>query len=448
MIVVAGSPSMLRSSSRHQAITKSWSKLWKQRTARRKVVEMSEQRDVTLPLAGIRVVEFAGLAPGPMAGMILADFGATVIRVDRPSVPPTVAPDVLCRGKRSIAIDSRVPAGRKALRRLVDSADVLIDPFRPCVMERMGLGPETFVGNEGSNKRLVYARLVGFTRIGRQKDMAGHDINYLASSGVLSLMPGDEKPMFPANLLGDFAGGGLTSALGILLALMERQRSGLGQVVNTDMVSGTRYVSTFLMLTHLYAPPPLSGERGKTTLDGGAPFYDVYTCADGRWMTVGCLEPQFFRVFLDKFLGVVPPKFTLSDGWRPTYETQADRSAWPLLKEYLKQGFRMHPRDFWTEVFHGTDACTVPVLSLSEAAASTPSSTPSSTPLLIPTPHPHLGRTPSVALRDVSPQDVKRTTELIRGQHTEEVLSELGLTDEEKRELMRDGALGKDCARL
>ncbi|KAI9061031.1 CoA-transferase family III [Trametes sanguinea] len=389
------------------------------------------------PLAGIRVVEFAGLAPGPMAGMILADFGADVVRVDRPAhAAASPAPDVLARGKRSIAIDPKKKSGYAVVRRLVEQADVLIDPFRPGVMERLGLGPEVFLdGREGTNKKLVYARLVGFPRAGSHKDMAGHDLNYLALSGVLSMLPGERKPEFPMNILADFAGGGLICATGILLALMERTRSGRGQVVNADMVSGVRYLSSFPLLLYQLRTPHFGQVRGTGMLDGGAPFYNVYTCADGRWMSVGCIEPQFFREFLKRFLGALPPGFALEDGWRPTEDDQHDADLWPRLKTFMERGFALHPRDYWAKVFDASDACVVPVLSVDEAAALAKRS--SSRGGSVPVPHPRLERTPSVAPLPAAAESV-----LSRGAHTEEILEELGVNVAEREALRRDGALG------
>ncbi|CDO72476.1 hypothetical protein BN946_scf184980.g17 [Trametes cinnabarina] len=341
------------------------------------------------PLEGIKVVEvsidtFAGLAPGPMAGMILADFGADVIRIDRPSqAAPSPAPDVLARGKRSIAIDPK----------LKDRA------------------------------------------LGSHKGMAGHDLNYLALSGVLSMLPGERKPEFPLNILADFAGGGLMCATGILLALMERTRSGRGQVVDADMVSGVRYLSSFPLLLSQLCTPHFGDRRGAGLLDGGAPFYNVYTCADGRWMSVGCLEPQFFREFLRRFIGALPPGFALEDGWRPSEDDQHDPNLWPRLKTFMDRGFALQPRDYWAKLFDRSDACAVPVLSVEEAAALAKSSSSRGGP--VPAPHPTLERTPSVA-----PLPAAEDSILARGAHTEEILSEMGMGVAEREALRRDGALG------
>ncbi|KDQ57210.1 hypothetical protein JAAARDRAFT_35817 [Jaapia argillacea MUCL 33604] len=381
------------------------------------------------PLTGLRAIEFAGLAPGPLAGLVLADWGATVIRIDKPDQPTSL--DVLCRGKRSLAINPKVPSGLAIVKKLVSDADVLIDPFRPGVLEKLGLGPDVFLGKGGLNHRLVYARLAGFSRTGPHKDMAGHDINYVALSGVLSMLPGSpEKPTFPLNLLGDFAGGGLMCALGILLALFERNKSGLGQVVNTDMVSGTRYVSAFPLVNSLYQTPYFSGARTTNLLDGGSPFYDIYTCSDGKWMSVGCLEPQFFAVFIKHFKNALPKDFSVGNGWVPSAEIQDDKATWPQMKEYFTKGFKTNTRDYWGKVFHGTDACTVPILSPEEAA-----SLDGHTNSALPHPHPELTRTPPV-------ENASSDVVLQPGQHTNEVLKESGLSEAEIQKLVLDGALG------
>ncbi|KAA1467542.1 CoA-transferase family III [Dentipellis sp. KUC8613] len=404
------------------------------------------------PLHGVKVVEFAGLAPGPFAGLILADFGATVIRIDRhslaapnPFAVATISRDILCRSKRSIALDIKSPEGLELARRLIRDADVLIDPFRPGVLERVGLGPETWLGGAdgrgGENPKLVYARIAGFRRDGPHRDMAGHDINYLSLSGILSLLPGTaEKPVFPLNLLADFAGGGLTCALGVLLALFERAQSGHGQVVDTDMVSGTRYVSTFPLLhaalrTNLFATP--ASPRQSNLLDGGAPFYSVYTCADGKFMAVGCLEPQFFRVFLQAFLRNVPRKWLDKEKWVPDAEVQGRREEWAALRSFLERGFQQKGRDEWAAIFDGIDACATPVLSPEEAAvlASKASASPPSRPFLIPSPAPHLSRTPA-------PSSFAPVELLQPGQHTKEILLEAGLSMATITRLAREGIIG------
>ncbi|XP_006875453.1 PREDICTED: alpha-methylacyl-CoA racemase [Chrysochloris asiatica] len=244
-----------------------------------------------MALRGVCVVELAGLAPGPLCGMILSDFGAQVLRVDRPGSAGDVSH--LARGKRSLILDLKRPQGTEVLRRLCSRADVLLEPFRCGVMEKLQLGPEVLLRD---NPKLIYARLSGFGQSGRLSTAAGHDINYLALSGVLSKIGSGEQLYAPLNLLADFGGGGLMCTLGILLALFERTRSGKGQVIDANMVEGTAYLSSFLWKTHkagLWDRP-----RGQNLLDGGAPFYTTYRTADGQFMAVGAIEPQFYELLI------------------------------------------------------------------------------------------------------------------------------------------------------
>ncbi|KAH0832954.1 CoA-transferase family III domain-containing protein [Lanmaoa asiatica] len=388
-----------------------------------------------MALNGLKVVEFAGLAPAPFAGLILAHHGASVTRIDRPSYTSTN--DTLCEGKRSIVLDTKNPAGLATAKRLIVQADVLIDPFRPGVLERLGLGPEVFhdtEGKKGLNDRLIYARIAGFPREGPYASMAGHDINYIALSGVLSMLPGtSEKPSFPLNLLADFAGGGLLCATGILLALIERGKSGRGQVINADMVSGARYVSSFPLLNTHNTSPYFSEPRGSNILDGGAPFYDVYTCADGKWMSLGCLEPQFFATFIDRFNAALRINGMKTE-WTPTRAKQFTKDDWPKLRKYIEDGFKALPRGYWADVFHDSDACAVPVLTPAEAASIDPTGSPR------PAPHPQLSRTPAS-----SPHAGSATTILEPGTHNEAILIELGFSAEERNTLIQTGALGEDA---
>ncbi|NXS20616.1 AMACR racemase, partial [Mystacornis crossleyi] len=245
---------------------------------------------VAMALSGVRVLELAGLAPAPLCGMILADFGAQVVRVDRLS-QYTVATDVQARGKRSLSLNLKRPQGAAALRRLCGGADVLIEPFRHGVMEKLGLGPDVLLRE---NPRLIYARLTGFGQTGKYAKSAGHDINYLALSGVLSkLGRKNENPCAPLNILADFAGGGVMCAMGIVIALFERARSGRGQVIDASMVEGVAYLSSFLWKSQnlgLWSQP-----QGENMIDGGAPFYETYRTSDGKFMAVGALEPQFYE---------------------------------------------------------------------------------------------------------------------------------------------------------
>jgi len=377
------------------------------------------------PLQGVRVVELAGLAPAPYAGLILADFGAEVIRVDRSPTAgsrPDPVRDVLARGKRSIGINLRDPRGVDVLLRLLDTADVLIDPYRPGVLERRGLGPDVVLRR---NPRLVYARLTGWGQHGPYAPMAGHDINYIAVSGALSTIGRQgERPVPPVNLLGDFAGGGMLCALGILLALLERNRSGRGQVVDAAMVDGAAHLATFLYGFH--AAGLWSPERGTNLLDTGAPFYDTYETADGRYVAVGAIEPQFYEALL-RGLGL--------DGTELPH--QMDREAWPEMKRRFAEVFRTKSRDEWAEIFDGTDACVVPVLDLADApvhghnvARGTFVEGPGGARL--PAPAPRLSRTPGRA----------GTSAPVPGADNRAVFREIGLSDEEIETLTRAAAIG------
>ncbi|KAJ6790150.1 hypothetical protein PWT90_05609 [Aphanocladium album] len=303
------------------------------------------------PLKGIKVLEFAGLAPGPFAGMMLADSGASVLRVNRHNDAPQ---DMLARFKSSIAVDLKDPKGVAFVKTLVaeGGVDVLIDPFRPGVLERLGLGPDELLR---LNPRLVYGRITGYRRDGRYADMAGHDINYIGVSGALSMLgAAGDRPTPPINILGDFAGGGATLFQGILLALLARATSGRGQVVEANMVDGSSYLATFPRMGRL---TPLGGKpRGENTLDGGCPWYGCYETKDGRWVTVGALEPQFFAQLI-KGLGLA------EQGWE---ENRGDEDRWPELKRILEETFRSKTRSEWEAVFDGTDACVAPVLDYDE----------------------------------------------------------------------------------
>ncbi|KPV74298.1 uncharacterized protein RHOBADRAFT_54141 [Rhodotorula graminis WP1] len=333
------------------------------------------------PVAGIRVLELAGLAPGPFTGLILADFGADVVRVDRHG--DSFNTDTLTRGKRSIAVSLKSPDGISLVKTLVGPsssstssassrpeqwrADVLIDPFRPGVLERLGLDPEDLLK---ANPRLVIARLTGFRREGPYSKMAGHDINYLALTGVLSMLGrAGDKPYFPANLLTDFAGGGLMAVVGVLAALLERSRSGKGQIVEIDMVTGTRYASIFPLTVARPSTgmPTWSEPRGENWLDGGAPWYEVYKTKDGGYMSLGAIENHFYRVFLEIFSKELSSCADLPP--HPSPDTQYDRSTWPDLVAFFTAGFAEKTRDEWASLFLNTDACCVPVLERHEVDA-------------------------------------------------------------------------------
>jgi alpha-methylacyl-CoA racemase len=310
------------------------------------------------PLTGIRVIELAGLGAAPYAGMMLADMGAEVIRVDRMPLPPAI-PDVLARSRRFIGLDLKQPAGREALLRLVEQADVLIEGFRPGVAERLGCGPDDC---RSRNPRLVYGRMTGWGQTGPLAGAAGHDLNYVALSGALhAIGEAGGKPVPPLNLVGDF-GGGLLLAFGIACALSERDRSGEGQVVDAAMLDAA--VSFMGMFCGFQAFGAFADGPGESELAGAAHYYDTYETADGRYVAVAALEPQFYRLLVDK-LGLDPERF-LPHGFRGPAGS-ADRAAWAELKAELAACFRQRTRDEWCELLEGTDACFAPVLALAEA---------------------------------------------------------------------------------
>ncbi|KAJ9619684.1 hypothetical protein H2203_008466 [Taxawa tesnikishii (nom. ined.)] len=282
--------------------------------------------------------------------MVLADYGADVLRIDRPTA--VYGPDdTLCRRKRSVVIDLKNPSSAAALFPLIDVADVLIEPYRPGVMERLGLGPKELLKR---NPRLIYARMTGFRRTGVYKDSAGHDLNYVAVSGLLSLIGRKgEAPLPPVNVLGDFGGGGLVCVVGILLALLSRGVTGNGQVVEANMVDGTAYLATQArqhMKTENWRRP-----RGENLLDGGSPFYDVYEAKDGLFVAVGSQEPQFYKELLDG-LGFKSEEIPDRD----------DRHNWPALKKIFRDRIKTRTQAEWKEVFDGTDACVTPVARMQE----------------------------------------------------------------------------------
>ena len=308
------------------------------------------------PLSGVRVIEIAGIGPGPFAAMVLADLGAEVLRVDRKQAAgggwaqPEL--DFLARGRRSAAIDMKHPDGVAAVLRLLERADALLEGFRPGVMERLGLGPEVCLER---NPRLVYGRMTGWGQDGPLAQAAGHDINYIALAGALApIGRAGAPPTPPLNLVGDFGGGGMLLALGLLAALVERQRSDRGQVVDAAMVDGAALLTTIFHATEQsgFTTP----ERGTNMLDSGAHFYDVYETADGKYVSVGSIEPQFYAELLRR-LELDAEHFA----------AQHDRGRWPAYKEELAALFRTRTRDEWCELLEGSDVCFAPVLELSEA---------------------------------------------------------------------------------
>ncbi|MFK3730416.1 CaiB/BaiF CoA transferase family protein [Streptomyces sp. NPDC088090] len=315
----------------------------------------TRQTERTGPLAGVRVVELAGIGPGPFAAMLLADLGADVVRVDRPGgaglgVDP--AKDLTNRNKRSVLLDLKTPGGRAAVLDLVERADLLVEGYRPGVAERLGVGPDACLAR---NPRLVYGRMTGWGQDGPLAHTAGHDIGYIAVTGALGMIGPDPDgpPTVPANLVGDYAGGSLYLVVGVLAALQHARTHGEGQVVDAAIVDGTAHLTS--MIHAMLAAGGWQDRRGSNLLDGGCPFYGVYETSDGGHMAVGALEQRFYAEFA-RLLGLPD-----ADGLR------GDLARWPELREAVAARFRSRTRDEWTAVFEGTDACVAPVLSLREA---------------------------------------------------------------------------------
>lgn len=386
------------------------------------------------PLAGLRVVEFAGLGAAPYGVMLLADLGAEVLRIDRPGAarhPSHAAHVGLWRGRRSAIVDLHHPEAARVMHRLLQDADVLVEGFRPGTMERRGLGPETVCDRHPT---LIYARMTGWGQEGPLSTTAGHDVNYAALSGALSTVGSGDRPPPPVvNYLADFGGGGMLLAVGILSALFERQISGRGQVVDVAMVDGASSLTTFVH--GLAALGAWSGDRGENLLDGGAPFYATYRCADGRFVAVGAIEPEFFGELLTG-LGL-PESLAAS---------QHDRPRWGEIRALLAERFATRPRDDWARRFAGSDACVTPVLELHEVAehphhqARSSFAVPLRGPLItdensrpMPSPAPRFSRTPGQG----------GAAAPIPGLHTRQLLTEAGFETAEQDELLALGVVAE-----
>ncbi|TAN52844.1 MAG: CoA transferase [Betaproteobacteria bacterium] len=380
------------------------------------------------PLAGIRVLEFEAIGPGPFCGMMLADMGADVLLVDRPDDPGLGLgrerwSDVMLRGRRSVTLDLKAKKGVEAALRLASRADALIEGFRPGVMERLGLGPDALAAR---NAKLVYGRMTGWGQDGPLATRAGHDINYIALTGILhAIGRAGEAPVPPLNLVGDFGGGGMLLAFGIACALLEARRSGKGQVVDAAMVDGASLLST--MFWGMLAGRRWSEVRGVNVLDSGAPWYDVYETQDAKFVAIGAIEPKFYAELLER-LGLAGEALP----------AQHDRSRWPELRSRLAQVFRAKTRAEWDCVFEGSDACFAPVLTFSEARAHAHNASRNtfidSGRLAQPAPAPRYSRTPG-AIRREPPE---------RGARGGEALTDWGFSPEE---IERLASLGVGFAR-
>jgi alpha-methylacyl-CoA racemase len=376
------------------------------------------------PLSGFTIVELAGIGPGPMGAMMLGDMGADVIRVDRAAASVTGRlvkhqHNVHGRSRRSIGVDLQKPEGQEIVRRLAAKADGLIDPFRPGVTERLNVGPDQCLG---LNPRLVYCRMTGWGQEGPLAGAAGHDINYIALTGLLGAIGRKgEKPVPPLNLVGDFGGGGMLLAFGMVTGLLEAQRSGKGQVVDVAMTDGAALL--FGGIAGLHGSGYWTDERGTNLLDSGAHFYDVYETSDGKYVSIGSIEPQFYAILLDK-LGLAGADLP----------AQMDRSAWPALKERLTALFKSKTRDEWCRVMEGTDICFAPVLGIAEAPEH-PHNQARNAYLNVegawqPAPAPRFSRTPP-AMQGAAPE---------RGAQTDEVLAHVGYSPREIEALRKAGA--------
>jgi alpha-methylacyl-CoA racemase len=372
-------------------------------------------------LSGYKIVELAGIGPAPMGGMILADMGAEVIRIERPgAADPKLAEPVSGRNKKSVVLDLKQPAGHAALMKLIEQADALIDPYRPGVCEKLGFGPEACLVK---NPKLVFARMTGWGQTGPLAQAAGHDLNYIAITGALhAIGRRGERPVVPLNLVGDFGGGGMLLVTGILAALLEAQKSGQGQVVDVAMVDGTAQLM-WMMQGFQQIGAWNAQEREANLLDGAAHFYDTYECADGKYVAVGAIEPQFYAELLSRA--------NISD---PQFQAQHDTSQWLELKEKLASVLRTKTRDEWDAIMAGSDACFAPVLTMLEApqyAANSERTVYSDVEGLIhPSPAPRFARTPS---------EIRHGTRSL-GADTVSVLKGVGISETEMVAILESGA--------
>lgn len=372
------------------------------------------------PLSGFKIIELAGIGPGPFCGMMLSDMGAEVIRVERLSGADKAPKDVLARNRRSVSLDLKSPAGVEAVLRLIESADALFEGFRPGVTERLGLGPDVALAR---NPKLVYGRMTGWGQDGPMAHAAGHDINYIGLSGALHAIGRQgERPVPPLNLVGDFGGGGMLLAYGLVCGMLESQRSGKGQVVDAAMVDGS--AALMAMFFSFAASGAFTDQRGTNLLDGAAHFYDTYATKDGKYVCIGSIEPQFYALLIEK-ASLDPQK----------YAKQMDPSQWPILKADLTEKFLTKTQAEWCAIMEGTDVCFAPVLSIFEAPEHPHNKARNSfmevDGVMQPAPAPRFSRT--------SPEISHGAR--VPGQDTLSVLQDYGFSTDEIKALQADGVV-------
>ena len=373
------------------------------------------------PLKGLKIIEMAGIGPGPFCGMVLADLGADLIRIDRASAAGGGSrQEPSNRGKKSIALDLKTKEGIEVVLKLVERSDAIFEGFRPGVMERLGLGPDICLKR---NNKIVFGRMTGWGQEGPLASAAGHDINYISLSGVLSAIgrPGS-PPVPPLNLIGDFGGGGMLLTLGIVAALLETKASGKGQVVDAAMVDGSALLMT--MIYAMYGTGFWNTELGSNLLDGGAHFYDTYECKDGKFISIGSIEPQFYELLREKAL--------LED---PVFDKQMSKDTWHDQKAKIVKVFLQKTREEWCSLMEGTDICFAPVLDMSEAP-NHPHNIARETfkeieGIVQPSPAPRFSRTKP---------EIQSPPALV-GEHTKEILQSLGMTNKEIQSLKLSGCI-------
>jgi alpha-methylacyl-CoA racemase len=371
------------------------------------------------PLRGIRIVEFAGIGPGPFCGMLLSDMGADVIRIDRKDARPAAPHQITQRGRRSLALDLKTPAAVALCLELFQRAEVVFEVYRPGVMERLGVGPDAALK---VNPRLVYGRMTGWGQSGPLAHAAGHDINYIAISGALHAIGTSERPVVPLNLIGDYGGGALYLAMGLLAALIHARQTGEGQVVDAAMCDGAAS-----LMSHFYgmsAAGTHGPRRATNMLDGGAPFYNVYRCADDRWIAFGAIEPQFHALLLEK-TGLT----------NQASSPQMEREGWPTLKEKIAAVIASKSQAEWCAILEGSDACFAPVLDMDEAPAHRHNRARNTfveiAGVVQPAPAPRFGATPT-AVQGPPPSVGEHNTSALRG---------WGFSEASIEELRRDGVI-------